>query len=297
MTYTLPNLVWLRSFEAAARLRSFALAARELHLTPAAVSQQIRALEGHLGYALFDRLARGIRATELGNAYLPAVRKALDELSMATAGLFGAKSTTRLTIRTQVSFAALRLSPVLGEFCAAHPDVELRMFSSVWSDAIDDDIVDIDIRYGDGRWDGYDIERLSAPVSVPVCPADLPLGPDAASQLARLASASPIHIMGCENLWTQMAQQLGWREGTVGTGLAVDTSVIALEMVAAGLGCAMISEDLTASHVAAGRVQVPAGLTLRHDQAHFLLLPRRARATPPAVLLFRDWLLRKSHLG
>lgn len=294
MTYTLPHLVWLRSFEAAARHHSFALAARELNLTPAAVSQQIRALERHLGYALFDRLARGIRATELGSAYVPAVRKALDELSVATTGLFGAGSTRRLTIRSPVSFAALRISPILGDFRASHPDIAIRVFSSVWSDAIHDDLVDIDIRYGDGRWDGYDIQRLGSPVSVPVCPPGPGLGRNVSSKLAQMVGANPIHIISCENLWTKMAQQLGWPEGTIGTGLAVDTSVIALEMVSAGLGCAMISKDLASSHIETGRVQIPAGLELHHDQAHYLLMARRARASPPEALLFRDWLIRNS---
>ncbi|MDX1739583.1 MAG: LysR family transcriptional regulator, partial [Alphaproteobacteria bacterium] len=76
MAYNLPPLNWLRAFEAAARKVSFTAAAEELNLTAAAVSYQVRSLEEHLGFPLFDRLPRSLRLTEMGRAYLPAVRKA-----------------------------------------------------------------------------------------------------------------------------------------------------------------------------------------------------------------------------
>ena len=69
-TYDLPPLAWLRAFEAAARHQSFTLAASELNLTQAAVSHQVRSLERYLGVLLFERLARTLRLTEIGTAYL-----------------------------------------------------------------------------------------------------------------------------------------------------------------------------------------------------------------------------------
>jgi len=74
----LPTLTWLRAFEAAARTSSFSAAALELRLTPGAISYQIRALEAHLGFALFERLPRGVKLTPMGVAYLPPVSR--DEL-------------------------------------------------------------------------------------------------------------------------------------------------------------------------------------------------------------------------
>lgn len=297
MAYPLALLVWLRTFEASARHLSFARAAQELGLTPAAVSQQIKALESHLGFALFERLPRGVRLTTVGRAYAPAVRKALDELSVATVGLFGSSGRRSLTIRCSLSFAALCLSPRLGAFRAAHPDIGLKVYSSIWSDDLDDDRIDLDIRYGDGRWDGFDVEPLSAPVSVPVCPPDARFGDDPASDLLPIVARRPIHILGCENLWTDLSRRLGWPEGSIDGGVSVDTSVIALEMVSAGIGSAMISRDLTLLHAAAGRVMVPPGIALRHDQRHFLLTPRRGRRPSADVLLLRDWLLRTFRTG
>src|SRR5262245_7724414 len=85
MTYLLPPLNALRTFEAAARHQSFKLAAHELHVTPDAIAQQVRSLEQHLGVALFERLTRQIVLTEAGEAYLPPLRDALSRIAAATA--------------------------------------------------------------------------------------------------------------------------------------------------------------------------------------------------------------------
>jgi LysR family glycine cleavage system transcriptional activator len=290
VSYALPPLAWIRSFEASARHLGFAAAAAELNVTPAAVSHHVRALEGHLGFALFERLPRGVALTPMGAAYLPSVRKALDELATATAGLFGAAARRRLTVRCVFSFAALCLAPRLPTFLAANPGLALRLLTSVWSDTADDAELDVDIRYGDGRRDGPEALRVSLPESAPVCPPDVAFGADPAADLRRAVDRGVIHVMGCENLWTQVARGLGWPDAAVAGGPAVDSSAAALEMVAAGGGCAVIERDLAAGHLAAGRVAAPPGLVLPHDQAHYAILPRRDAPPSPAALLFRAWL-------
>jgi LysR family transcriptional regulator, glycine cleavage system transcriptional activator len=99
----LPNLAWLRSFEAAARTCSFAAAATELRLSSGAISYQIRALEAHLGFSLFERLPRGVKLTAMGVAYLPPVRKAFEELADSTIGLFGGSERVQITVNAPVS--------------------------------------------------------------------------------------------------------------------------------------------------------------------------------------------------
>jgi LysR family transcriptional regulator, glycine cleavage system transcriptional activator len=84
MSHRLPPLNGLRSFEAAARHLSFTRAADELCVTPGAVSQQVKSLEGALGIALFRRLPRSLVLTDAGEAYLPAIISAFDIISKAT---------------------------------------------------------------------------------------------------------------------------------------------------------------------------------------------------------------------
>lgn len=285
MTYALPPLDWLRAFEAAARHRSFAAAAREVNLTPAAVSQQVRALESHFGAALFERLPRGLRLTTTGHAYLPAVGEALAGLSAATAGLFGAAARREVTLRCPASFASLCLAPELARFRAAHPGIAVRLYTAIWSGDLHDDRVDLEIRYGAGRWDGFEAAALSGDVSAVVVPPG-----SAATDPGSLIGAGVVHVIGCENLWDRLARAQGLGARPVKALASVDSSLVALELVAAGTGSAIILEELAAGHLAAGRVARVPGLELAHGDAHWLLTPRRTRLPAPAALLLRDWL-------
>ncbi len=285
----LPPPVWLKTFEAAARLGGFTAAADELGLTPAAVSQQVRALEARLGYRLFRRLPRGVELTELGQSYLPAVRRAFDELASATAGLFGVTGGRPLVLRAPPSFMALCLAPLVAQFRAAHPGIPVRLCSATWAETAPEGGIDVDIRYGDGRWPVEDARRLSAPGSVLVCPPGTEFGADPLAAVAPLLGRA-VHIIGCESFWDGFAAAHGIDPAAVGRGVSTDSSLAALEMVAAGLGVALISPDLTAPFARAGRVTVAPGLTLNHAQAHYVLLPAQG-APRPEALLFRDWLL------
>jgi DNA-binding transcriptional LysR family regulator len=77
----LPPLNSLRALEAAARHLSFTKAAEELHVTPAAISHQIKGLEEHLGVPLFRRLNRAVLLTDAGQACLPGLSEAFDRIA------------------------------------------------------------------------------------------------------------------------------------------------------------------------------------------------------------------------
>jgi LysR family transcriptional regulator, glycine cleavage system transcriptional activator len=286
----LPPPSWLRTFEAAARLGGFTAAAAELGLTPAAVSQQIRALEARIGHPLFRRLPRGVQLTELGLSYLPSVRRAFDDLAGATAGLFGVAGGRPLVVRAPPSFSVLCVAPRLHRFRAAHPGVQIRLCSATWAESATEESIDIDIRYGDGRWPAGDVRRLTAPGSVLVCPADMDLGPDPLAGLRPHLAQGTIHIIGCESFWDGFARAKGLPREEIGRGVSVDSSLAALEMVASGLGVGLIAPDLAGAFRRRGGIRVHADLALEHDQAHYVVLPARDAPRPEAAL-FRDWLL------
>ena len=135
MVSAIPPLLGLHAFEAAARRGSFVEAGAEMHLSPSAVSQRVRTLEAHLGFDLFERLPRSLRLTEMGLAYLPSVRDIFDDLAAATIGLFGSSGRTQLTVRVQISYATTWLVPRLPQFREAFPHVDLRILSTIWTDA------------------------------------------------------------------------------------------------------------------------------------------------------------------
>jgi len=128
MTKRIPSLNWLRVFEAAARSGSFARAADSLAMSPPAVSQQIRALEAHLGRPLFERAAAGVKLTEAGRSLLGVVGDALGRMEMAAASL-AAPGGPPLVVGVSMAFSVGWLAPRLPGFASAHPDVTLELHS------------------------------------------------------------------------------------------------------------------------------------------------------------------------
>jgi len=123
----LPPLTALRAFVVAARHLSFARAAEELHVTAAAVGQQIRQLESHLGRALFERSARLLRLTPAGEALLPGLGEAFERMVEALALLAASGTDGPLNVSVTPSFAAKWLVPRLNRFNAVHPEIDLRI--------------------------------------------------------------------------------------------------------------------------------------------------------------------------
>ena len=127
MTQPLPPLNALRAFEAIARHLSFARAAEELHVTPAALSHQIRALEEQLGLELFTRRTRSIELTDAGRALYPGLHAGFESVRGAVARLDRERDGNVLVISATAGPAAKWLVPRLWRFLHAHPDIDARV--------------------------------------------------------------------------------------------------------------------------------------------------------------------------
>ncbi|WP_063683059.1 LysR family transcriptional regulator [Bradyrhizobium stylosanthis] len=158
MTYALPPLNALRAFEAAARHLSFKLAAHELHVTPAAVGQQVKALESRLGVQLFERLHKQLILTAAGQAYLPGVSEGFRHIADATAQLKPA-GTVLLQLGVHGGFDLRRLA--LAEFRNAHADIGLRVLHPAGLHELVEGKVDLLIARGVGHHPGYRCDRVS----------------------------------------------------------------------------------------------------------------------------------------
>ncbi|OUS35544.1 hypothetical protein A9Q94_12360 [Rhodobacterales bacterium 56_14_T64] len=123
----IPSLNWLRVFEAAARVQSFARAAETLNMSAPAVSQQIRALEDHLGRQLFQRAPQRVTLTPAGAAFLPVVQHSLASVETTAAALFGGVDQTTITLQAVTLLAAGWLPTRLAEFEAAHPRLRVNV--------------------------------------------------------------------------------------------------------------------------------------------------------------------------
>ncbi len=165
----LPPLDPLVAFEAAARHLSFTQAAHELHLTQAAVSQQIRSLEEFLGVQLFKREHRSVSLTQQGRDYQHTVAATLIQLTNATLEIKVVDRDNTLTIAADQSIASLWLMPKLNEFRLRHPEIKLRLIAS---DDIEDCLkksVSVAMIFGNGHWKGYDCHRIFSENVYPIC--------------------------------------------------------------------------------------------------------------------------------
>src|SRR5262249_12989407 len=157
MTYALPPLNALRAFEAAARHLSFKLAAHELHVTPAAVGQQVKALEARLGVSLFERLHKQLVLTAAGQAFLPGISDGFRRIADATSQLKPAGAVL-LQLGVHGSFDLRRLE--LAEFRSANTEVGLRVLQPAGLHELVEGKVDLLIARGLGHHPGYRCDRI-----------------------------------------------------------------------------------------------------------------------------------------
>lgn len=284
MITDLPPLTWLRAFEAAARSRSFTHAAAELHLTQAAISKHVKALEQHLRQPLFIRHARSLELTKSGEAYLPSVQDALERLAAGTREVFGPRRTGVLTLRCAVAFAVNWLAPRLPAFLDANPDINLRVISTVWNGPFDNDAFDLDIQYGRGDWAGFTSHRLTQETITPVCAPGLRLkSPD------DLRDQRLLHVLGYQEGWGLWLKAAGASGVDAGKGLQLDNSLTALALARQGGGVALGRASLAAADLAEGRLIAPFDLALASAEGFHLLQPSLGKGHAKAGR-FVDWI-------
>jgi LysR family transcriptional regulator, glycine cleavage system transcriptional activator len=286
MSLDLPPLVWLRAFEAAARHLSFTDAAKELNLTQAAVSKHVKSLELHVRHPLFIRHPRSLQLSQTGEAYLPKVRDAFERLSVGTREIFGGRRTQELTVRCAVSFAVGWLAPRLPTFLARYPGTDISILSSVWNEADDTDVFDLDIQYGTGDWPDMRSVQLTRETITPLC------APNLAGQLRRpedLQGQRLLHVLGYQEGWGIWLRAAGVSDVHPGQGLRFDTSLTAFEVAAAGGGVALGRRSLAERERASGRLVAPFDLEVPIKEGFHLLQPR-GRTLHPNAALFVDWI-------
>jgi len=281
------NLTWLRTFDVAARHLNFTEAAAELGLTQTAVSLHIRSLEDRLGSRLFQRKARHLSLTDIGQAYVPTVRQSLSDISIVTASLFGSTKSRMITLMAPVSTSALWLAPRLPKFREANPDIELRLVSNIWTDSTGFDDVDIELRVGRGDWNDMPCEKLSDETIVPICGIGLNGATHKPSDILR---GPLIHVLGQEADWGRYfaAQKIAAPEKV--SEYFVDTMMAAIELAATGAGYAVIMKQLIDMANATNVRIAIAGAEVPISNAYYLMRPQSKRSKRPEVQLFENWL-------
>lgn len=157
---SLPPLTALRAFAALSETGSTIAAGAQLNVSHAAVSQQVKALESHLGVALVDRSGRQLVLTDQGQQLAEALRIGFGAIARTVEALTGADADRPLQISTTPSFAANWLMPRLTEFRHGHPGIDIMIDPTPQIVRLEPGGFDIAIRYGDGTWPGLDAHLL-----------------------------------------------------------------------------------------------------------------------------------------
>jgi LysR family transcriptional regulator, glycine cleavage system transcriptional activator len=290
--HDLPPLPWLRAFEVSARHLSFTAAAQEMALSQAAVSKQIKLLEFKLGEPLFRRLPRSLQLTKAGEAFLPKVQDAFERLAAGAGEVFGTKSHDVLTIRCAVGFAVNWLAPRLPDFMARHPEITLRLISSVWNEEDSASGFDIDIQYGNGIWDGVKADRLTHETLHPVCSTRL-FESGALHTPADLTGHRLIHVLGYREGWALWLNKAGLKHQITSPGLQVDNSLMAFRLAAEGAGVALARSSMLPEDLAAANLAMPFELAVAVEEGFFLIM-REGLANLHQAKVFHAWILKAS---
>ena len=290
MKRTLPPLNGLRAFEAAARHMSFTDAAHELSVTQAAISHQVRGLEQRLGLKLFVRRNRSLLLSEAGQAYLPSVRAAFDQLNEATEKLLQKDRGGNLTVTTTSSFAVKWLVPRLGGFQRSNPEIDVRISTGTGLIDFSREDVDIGIRYGRGQWPSLSAERLVREDVMPVCAPALVKGPNGLKKPADLKRFTLLHIGNFPDDWQVWLTAAGIKGIDSTRGVSFDFALAAYQAAMDGLGVALGRQPLVEPDLKAGRLVVPFDFRRSTEFAYYLVYPPEA-IRRRKIKAFRDWIM------
>ena len=276
----------LRAFEAAARLGSFTLAAKELRVTQAAVSQQVRLLERRLGFALFRRHANELELTDQGHAFHPGLTDAFDAIERLTDQVAAMRSGPVLTAGVAPAFGMQWLIPRLPNFNRSHPEVEVRIATGGATRPLRDDWT-CSVRRGDGDWHGYIGEELFPATLVPVC---VPAMAKRLKQPSDLRKETLIVVPHLRAQWTWWFEAAGLPAPIRPAGEVVfEDSPMAIKAVLDGVGVAVAQLPYVSDALLAGRLVTPFPIVRKKYESWFLVY-RPVRQHDRALLLFREWL-------
>lgn len=283
----LPSLAAIRAFEAAARLGSFTRAGSELGTSSASVSYHVRQLEAQIGVTLFLRHPHRVTLTEAGALIAAEAGKAFAGLRASFARA-AEMDETRLSLTTLPTFGTSWLTPRLGLFRAAHPDISVELDVSETAEDLTAGRFDVAVRNGDGRWPGLRTIELFPSLFMPLC---VPALKEAAAGIADPRVPLAVPLLGRPDWWTLWYRALGWEEGPVPERFGTSFSAEHLDVAAAlaGHGVVIASPILFRAEILSGRL-VPAHDKVVPAGRSFWLTYPVSRQHSRKIALFRDWL-------
>lgn len=288
MTRDLPPLLTARAFEAAARHLSFQEGAKELHVTPSAISHQVRALEVFLGVELFRRDHRGVTLTAEGLAYLASLRVALDHIALATADIRKEKLGGRFVLGATSAFISRWILPRLKVFTAAFPRINLELQALVAS--VDFAKQDLDMAVVVGRtWSGVRADRIMSSPLFTICS---PLLAETLKRPDDLKAHTLLHYDQGEE-WSRWLRAANVQVDA-SKGPRFNDCNVMLQAAVDGSGVALSFTALAARELNEGKLVKPFELKTLPDAWYYVVSPEPTADLPKSAAV-RNWILQEAH--
>jgi DNA-binding transcriptional LysR family regulator len=290
----MPNYVLLRAFEAAARLESFTLAAKELHLTQSAISHQIKELEEYFGKPLFFRKNRKVEPTSEGRRLLESLSRIFDVIEAACNEVTLAPNSQVLALHCSPSFAAKWLSPRLPEFIKANPDITIRMTSGAEPiDLLRNQEIDVAISYQfTPTGPGITSVSLGEEKIIPMCSPDL-IDPTVSveelmSTLTLIESSLNLHT------WERWFE-INHLKNPSSRKMSFDRAALSISAAVDGIGAVLESVRFAERELSRGElVEIGQQIFLpTTDRTHFLSY-RSNTKNSQKIKLFNEWIFSKA---
>ncbi len=281
------SLNLLRTFDVAARLSSFKCAAEELFITPSAVSQQIKELEGHLGIQLFERSSQGLVLSEAGQFYWQGISPALLSLTRSTQSLRQKYHQEVLRVSLIPPIAHRVIFPQLSSFQKLHPEIKLMLDTSETNIDLLRSSTDLAIRFDEPPWTGCEHHKLLDIVIQPVFNRVTDQEFALSQHPENIVHAPLIHITHHPEFWSQYlaASNLGLPLSQEALHVSDYQGAITAVL---SYGVAIVLYPLEQSYVESHQLVAPPALAFPHGAIY--AVAAQGRLQEPKIQRFLAWL-------
>ena len=284
-----PSLNFLHTFESVARHLSFTLAAKELFITQAAVSHQIKVLEDYLGVKLFLRENRKVYLTSEGQKLLPAVVSGLQGISDSLESIRNYDTEDTLVVGVGSSFSANWLVHHLGKFYQKNPEINLHLKISNDDPEFETDGTDIAVVWGQGEWSNILFEQLMEVEFTPVCSPHL-LNENNPLRTPEDLIHYPLLDVADYDVWEEWLEKAGIPEKKFKRRTVIRDSNVLIHSTLNAHGIALCAVGIVQEYLDSGILLRPFELSTTLGGFYYLVYPEKSQRKP-LVNLFKDWLI------
>ena len=284
-----PSLNFLKTFESVARHLSFTLAAKELFITQAAVSHQIKVLEDYLGAKLFLRENRKVYLTSEGQQLLPSVVSGLQGISDSLESIRNYEKEDTLVVGVGSSFSANWLVHHLGKFYQSYPDINLHLKISNDDPEFEIDGTDLAVVWGQGKWSNYMFEQLMEVKFTPVCSPNLLKESYPLTTPEDLIHYPLLDVEGYD-VWKEWLEKAGIPEKKYRRRTIIRDSNVLIHSALNAHGIALSAVGIVQEYLDSGMLLRPFELSITAGGFFYLVYPEKS-LRKPLVNLFKEWLV------